>query len=55
MALNSIVIKFEFHIEIVFQNIKFEKKLFNQETLKERAARQISPIFTGQISLRAMR
>jgi hypothetical protein len=33
-----IVITFEFHIEIVFQSTKFEQKLFNQETLRERAA-----------------
>jgi hypothetical protein len=33
-----IVITFKFHIEIVFQSTKFEQKLFNQETLRERAA-----------------
>jgi hypothetical protein len=29
---------FEFHIEIVFQIIKFDKKVFSQDTLRERAA-----------------
>ncbi len=35
---SSIFITFEFHVEIVFKRIKFEKKLFNTETLRERAA-----------------
>jgi hypothetical protein len=34
----SIVITLEFHIEIIFQSIIFDKKLFNQETLRERVA-----------------
>jgi hypothetical protein len=56
---------FEFHIEIVFQSIKFGKKLFIKETLRERAAIAVAlnsrpsgrsaPFLLGQISRRAVR
>ncbi len=60
----SIVITFEFHIQIILPSIKFGKKLFNQATLRERAAITVahnsqlsgrSPIFIAQIILRAVR
>jgi hypothetical protein len=53
---------FELHAEIVLQSMKYKKKLFNLETLKScyysgpqhMALRQISLLFIGQISPRAM-